>query len=68
MCTGYRAEHRCNEAKIIFMLALRRKIIPQTTKTKVKANSTGERIRGTGIERVIIHITLPQYYSPPCYF
>lgn len=44
MSGGYNAEHRSNEAKIIFMLALRRKIIPQTAKTKVKAKATGERI------------------------
>lgn len=52
MSAGYSAEHRSNEAKIIFMLALRRKIIPQTAKTKVKAKATGERIYGMRVQGV----------------
>lgn len=48
MSGGNNAEHSSNEAKIIFMLALRRKIIPQMAKTKVKAKATGECIRECG--------------------
>lgn len=60
MSAGYNAEHRSNEAKIIFMLALRRKIIPQTAKTKVKA--TGERIRHTGTGNIIIQTPSATYH------
>lgn len=63
MSGGYNAEHRSNEAKIIFMLALRRKIIPQTAKTKVKAKATGERIyiRDAGTGRIIIQTPSRQH-------